>query len=217
MLADRAPRSRYSTRSSRPVMTTPKNTRAMAKPFPNPKLQVDHGHKSQTDQITTKFRSDDAILHELAWRSQWRRSRLLHGQQCHTFQIFTCCIDMWRAHPEGIFPHPLSTSTISNAQTDLLNAELSQRQSTKFCRISNYEVEVNVQTRHCFVHDILPTARITRRTIKESFVRCTYQYSVDKRNPNSPHEPHDRRSASIWPVMQKRSSLWLHPPPMKTA
>ena len=41
----------------------------------NPKLQADHGRKSQTDQITTKFRSDNAILHEIAWRSQWWRSR----------------------------------------------------------------------------------------------------------------------------------------------
>ena len=99
MLVDKASRSQYSTRSSKPMMTTSKNTRAMAamaKPFPkqascpNPKLQVDHGRKSQTDHLTTKFTSDDAILHEIAWRSQWWVSQLLLGQQCHTFQIFPC-------------------------------------------------------------------------------------------------------------------------------
>ena len=58
----------------------------------NPKLPVDRSSRSQSDQITTKFRSDTAILHEIAWRSQWWRSRTLRGQQCHTSQRFTCCI-----------------------------------------------------------------------------------------------------------------------------
>ena len=72
-----------------------------------PKLMVDHNRRSQTNQITTKFRSDNAILHEIAWRSQRWPSRLLLDQQRHTFQKSTLRIvlSIVEGAPKEIYFH----------------------------------------------------------------------------------------------------------------
>ena len=190
-----------------------------------------HNRRLRTKQITTKLRFNDAILHEIAWRSQRWPARLLLDRQCHTFRKPTLRIvlNIVEGAPKEIYFHtPLRRSQDqpckqifwSSRSYPMPEYKFTYKRSWSECPEApsvfawNPPLNVNwpgyprhASTRSSPLVAALQLSSLPKRS-KENFVQFTRQYSMNKTKLNPPHEPHDASSASIWHVMREKSH-WL--------